>query len=341
MFENKSILITGATGTLGSALTRSLLSGAHGSPKKLLIFSRDEAKQFHLMQSLEKRFGGSINARVASRIGDIRNYDSVVKALKSIDTVIHCAALKQVPNSERFPEEAIATNIMGINNIINAIQNLSYPVDTVIGISTDKAVEPVSVMGMSKALQEKLIIAANQDIPRTRFINVRYGNVLGSRGSFLPTFLSQVKAGLPITVTNAQMTRFLITLDQAIETIFYAYRHAPPGYTVIPRIKAARIMDIANLLASNSGIEILETGTRHGEKIHETLATASELCRAEAIDTNYLLIAPELATNTTEKPCFKKADIESYTSAEHLENRDTLRIKLIEFEKKFITELEH
>jgi FlaA1/EpsC-like NDP-sugar epimerase len=217
LFENKVIVITGGTGSLGKVLTKRILQGAHGTPKKVIIFSRDEAKQhFMRLEYLQKKTATdevifkNFQEILEFRIGDVRDYSSVVGVLKHADIVINAAALKQVPSCEYFPYEAVRTNIEGPENIVRAIRDHSLKVETVVGVSTDKACKPVNVMGMTKSIQEKVFIAANVTCPETRFICVRYGNVLASRGSVIPLFHDQIKSGGPLTITTKDMTRFLL-----------------------------------------------------------------------------------------------------------------------------------
>ena len=276
IFKNKVVVITGGTGSLGKILTRRILSGEQGCPKKIIIFSRDEAKQ-HFMR-LEYQCKKNVTDEVIYnnfkqllefRIGDVRNYDSVSSALKKADIVINAAALKQVPSCEYFPYEAVQTNILGAQNIVKAILNNNSPVQTVVCASTDKACKPVNVMGMTKALQEKVFISANIAIPSTRFICVRYGNVLASRGSVIPLFHEQIKSGGPVTLTTKEMTRFLLPLDHAVDTIFNSIKTAQPGETYIPKVAAALILDVAKALLGKKKMDMVFTGIRPGEKVHE------------------------------------------------------------------------
>src|SRR6266851_1067330 len=248
IFENKRILVTGGTGSLGQVLVRRLLSGKDGLPAKIIVFSRDEAKQhfmrleyqqkaaaavetsgngFHKRKELRSRMAATdeviynnFRQRLEFRIGDVRDYHAVGGALHDVDIVFNAAALKQVPTCEYFPFEAVRTNIEGPENIIRAIQSQRLPVETVIGISTDKACKPVNAMGMTKALQERIFIQANMRCDQTRFVCARYGNVLASRGSVIPLFHEQITSGGPVTITSPDMTRFLLSLDDAVDTIF-------------------------------------------------------------------------------------------------------------------------
>ncbi len=286
LFDNKVIVITGGTGSLGKVLTRRLLSGELGSPQKIIVFSRDEAKQHNMRVEYEhkKNVTDEIIYRNFERIlefmiGDIRDYHSVCSVLKGADIVINAAALKQVPSCEYFPFEAVMTNIMGAENIVRAIHKNDLKVKTVVGVSTDKACKPVNVMGMTKAIQERVFIKANIMVPGTRFICVRYGNVLASRGSVIPLFHEQIKNGGPVTITTVEMTRFLLPLMRAVDTIFAAIREANPGEIYVPKIPAARIIDVAKALTGKRKIDIVVTGIRPGEKVHEILVSHEEAWR--------------------------------------------------------------
>jgi FlaA1/EpsC-like NDP-sugar epimerase len=284
LFDNARILITGGTGSLGSTLLRRLLLAEKGSPSRILIFSRDEAKQSALKSAYEMdpKLRDSFRERVRFQIGDVRDYSSVKTAMREIDFVFNAAALKQVPSCEFFPSEAVSTNIQGAENIVRAIEQQTtrpFPAHTVIGISTDKACKPVNVMGMTKAIQERIFLSAGERCPQTRFICVRYGNVLASRGSVIPLFKEQIKSGGPVTVTTKDMTRFLLTLNQAVDVIFSAAEHGQHGETYIPCISSARVMGVAHQLIGCRDIEIKITGVRPGEKTHEILVSEEELGR--------------------------------------------------------------
>ncbi len=284
--DNKRVLITGGTGSLGKVLTRRILSGQMGTPQSVVVFSRDEAKQHEMrMEYLNRRsvtedvMYHNFERTLQFRIGDVRDFHSVAQALINVDIVFNAAALKQVPACEYFPYEAVRTNIEGAENIVRAIKELRLNIETVVAISTDKACKPTNVMGMTKAIQERIFLTANIDCPKTRFVAVRYGNVLASRGSVVPLFLDQIEAGGPITITDKNMTRFLLTLDQAVDTVFEAMQFAEAGETYIPKIKAARIVDVVTALVGKKKIEIKETGVRPGEKLHEVLVSQEESLR--------------------------------------------------------------
>ena len=284
--DKKRILITGGTGSLGKVLTRRILSGQLGTPQSVVVFSRDEAKQHEMrMEYLNRRsvteevMYHNFERTLQFKIGDVRDFHSIAQALTNIDIVFNAAALKQVPACEYFPYEAVRTNIEGAENIVRAIKELRLNIETVVAISTDKACKPTNVMGMTKAIQERIFLTANIDCPKTRFVAVRYGNVLASRGSVVPLFLDQIDAGGPITLTDKRMTRFLLTLDQAVDTVFEAMQFAEAGETYIPKIKAALIVDVVAALIGKDRIEVKETGVRPGEKLHEVLVSQEESLR--------------------------------------------------------------
>ena len=284
--DKKRVLITGGTGSLGKVLTRRILSGQMGTPQSVVVFSRDEAKQHEMrMEYLNRRsvtedvMYHNFERKLQFKIGDVRDFHSIAQALTSIDIVFNAAALKQVPACEYFPYEAVRTNIDGAENIVRAIKELQLNIETVVAISTDKACKPTNVMGMTKAIQERIFLTANIDCRKTRFVAVRYGNVLASRGSVVPLFIDQIEAGGPITITDKNMTRFLLTLDQAVDTVFEALQFAEAGETYIPKIKAARIIDVVSALVGKRKIEIKETGVRPGEKLHEVLVSQEESLR--------------------------------------------------------------
>lgn len=287
-------LITGGTGTLGKALVARLLAG--DDAERVVVFSRDELKQH------EMRTGGWVttdeviygnDGRLEFRIGDVRNPDSVAEALRGIDVVIHAAAMKQVPACEYAPREAFETNVLGAENIVRAIMHRDLPVRVVVGISTDKACEPINVYGMTKALMERVFVTANLRCPTTRFVCVRYGNVMSSRGSVLPLFQEQVRRGGPITVTDPRMTRFLMTKDHAVDTVLYAAERGQAGGVVVPRADAANIGDLATMLAEAGGVEVRHTGVRPGEKLYETLVGPGEVARTSCAN-GYCHINPML-----------------------------------------------
>lgn len=300
MLTGKTILVTGGTGSLGKVLVRRLLTGELGLPHKIVVFSRDEAKQHEMRMSYMNKHAATdeiifrnFQRMLDFRIGDVRDFHSIAESLYGIDVVFNAAALKQVPTCEYFPYQAVMTNIIGPENIVRAIQELRLPVETVVGVSTDKACKPVNVMGMTKSIQERIFIQANMRCQNTRFICVRYGNVLASRGSVIPLFHDQIRKGGPVTITTSDMTRFLLSLDQAVDTIFAAYKDANRGETYIPRVPSARVVDIAAALIGDLPVQTVITGIRPGEKLHEILISEEEAHRA--VDRgNYYAILPML-----------------------------------------------
>jgi UDP-glucose 4-epimerase len=300
IFEGKTILVTGGTGSMGKTFVHRVLKGELGVPCKVIVLSRDEAKQHEMrLDYLHRRvstddviYSNFLNV-LEFRIGDVRAYDDVCSAVKHADIVVNAAALKQVPTCEYFPIQALQTNCIGAYNIVRAIEENGYPVGTVIGISTDKACKPVNVMGMTKAVQERIFVAANILTPKTRFICVRYGNVLASRGSVIPVFHDQIRSGGPVTITDASMTRFLLSLDQAVDTVFTALREAHRGETYVPRAPSATVMHLAQALIGKRNIAIKTIGIRPGEKMHEIMVSEEEIHHCVRRG-DYLAIRPML-----------------------------------------------
>lgn len=297
---DKRLLVTGGTGSLGQVLVRRLLAGERGVPKKVIVLSRDEAKQHEMRLSYQHRqvstdevIYRNFEQALEFRIGDVRSYADVCAAVRDADVVFHAAALKQVPTCEYFPEQAVLTNCLGAVNIARAIGEFGFPVQAVVGISTDKACKPVNVMGMSKAIAERILIAANVLNTHTRFVCVRYGNVLASRGSVIPLFHQQIRRGGPVTITAPTMTRFLMTLDQAVEVVFAALAEARPGEIFVPRAPAALVTDVARALIGAREVAIRVTGVRPGEKEHEILVSEEE-CRHTYRRGGYYVISPML-----------------------------------------------
>jgi FlaA1/EpsC-like NDP-sugar epimerase len=329
MLSGKRIVVTGATGSLGKVLVRRLLSGELGRPSKIIVFSRDEAKQHSMRLAYQRRETATdeviyhnFEELLQFQIGDVRDYHSVSAVLRNADVVFNAAALKQVPTCEYFPYEAVQTNIGGAENIVRVIRENQLPVETVVGVSTDKACKPVNVMGMTKAIQERIVIRANLDCPDTRFICVRYGNVLASRGSVIPLFHHQIRQGGPVTVTTTEMTRFLLSLEQAVDTIFAAVQYAQRGETYIPRVPSARVVDVAEVLIDDRPIKTLISGIRPGEKVHEILVSEEEAYRTIERGNYYAILPmlPELrgATNV-ETPLVKE-----YSSADNVMSKPEL-----------------
>ncbi len=273
MFKGRTLLITGGTGTFGNAVLRRFLDTDIG---EIRIFSRDEKKQEDMRNSLK-------TPKVKFYIGDVRNYDSILPAMQNVDYVFHAAALKQVPSCEFFPIEAVRTNTLGAENVMNAA--MACGVKNLIVLSTDKAVYPINAMGMSKAMMEKLMVAKARMYGRSRtiFCGTRYGNVMASRGSVIPLFVQQILAGEPLTITDPNMTRFMMTIDDAVDLVLYAFVHGNPGDIFVQKAPAATIETLAHalkrLFEADSEIRII--GTRHGEKLYETLLNREEMAKAE------------------------------------------------------------
>lgn len=279
---NKTLLITGGTGSFGNAVLQRFLTTNHFS--EIRIFSRDEKKQDDMRNSLN-------NDKLKFYIGDVRNYDSVERACRGVDYIFHAAALKQVPSCEFFPLEATRTNVMGTQNVIDAAAH--NKVKKVICLSTDKAAYPINAMGISKALMEKVAVAASRNNPDTTVCLTRYGNVMASRGSVVPLFLKQIQQGNPITITDPNMTRFLMSLEEAVELVLFAFEHGNAGDLFVNKAPAGTIGDLAQalkeLVGSNNEIKII--GTRHGEKLYETLCTREEMIKAQDMGDFYRIPA--------------------------------------------------
>jgi UDP-glucose 4-epimerase len=324
IFDGKRILVTGGTGSLGKVLVKRILSGQQGNPEKVIVFSRDEAKQHDMRLSfLHKTFATddiiyqNFTRALEFRIGDVRSYGDICLAIKDVDIVINAAALKQVPTCEYFPHQAVMTNCQGTYNIINAIQQHGYSVETVVGVSTDKAAKPVNVMGMTKAIQERIFTSANVLIPDTRFICVRYGNVLASRGSVIPVFYDQIRRGGPVTITTKEMTRFLLSINQAVDVIFAALKDAKAGEIFIPRVASATIHNVAKALIGNRDIKIKIIGIRPGEKVHEILISEEE-CNHVAECGNYYVILSMLPELSNQRAGNKLKLDKEFSSADNL-----------------------
>ena len=333
--ENKRVLITGGTGSLGQVLVRRLLAGELGVPAKIIVFSRDEAKQhamrveyLHKHAATDEIIYRNFQQLLEFRIGDVRDFHSIASVLRDADVVFNAAALKQVPTCEYFPYQAVLTNIGGPENIVRAIQEHNLPIETVVGVSTDKAAKPVNVMGMTKAIQERVFIQANMRCANTRFICVRYGNVLASRGSVIPLFHEQIRSGGPVTITTAEMTRFLLSLDEAVDTVFAALRGAGRGETYIPRVPAARVTDVASVLIGDRPVQTVVTGIRPGEKVHEILVSEEECHRTVDRGKYYAIlpILPELRTGDGIEPALSS----EYSSADGVMDRAALAALLRE-----------
>jgi UDP-N-acetylglucosamine 4,6-dehydratase len=283
MFKDKILLITGGTGSFGNAVLNRFLDT---DIREIRIFSRDEKKQDDMRNQLK-------NPKLKFYIGDVRDYNSIERAIRGVDFVFHAAALKQVPSCEFFPIEATKTNVFGTQNTIDAA--VANKVSKIICLSTDKAAYPINAMGISKALMEKVAIAASRNIINndTTVCLTRYGNVMGSRGSVIPLFLKQIREGGPLTVTDPKMTRFLMSLEDAVDLVLFAFEHGNQGDLFINKAPAGTIGDLAIALKelSNATNEIKIIGTRHGEKLYETLCTREEMTKAEDMGEFYRIPA--------------------------------------------------
>jgi len=328
MFSNKRLLITGGTGSFGNAVIRRFL---FTDIKEIRIFSRDEKKQ----DDMRKEYKSD---KLSFYIGDVRDYKSICDAMKGIDYVFHAAALKQVPSCEFYPLEAVKTNILGADNVFNAA--LENKVKKVIALSTDKAVYSINAMGISKAMMEKLMIGKSKTIygNETILCCTRYGNVMCSRGSVIPLFVNQIKRGEDITITDPKMTRFLMSLDNAVNLVLYAFAKAEQGDIFVQKAPAATIEDLAKALKEifNSNIKIKVIGIRHGEKLHETLVTNEELTKAEESNDYYRIRADKRDLNydnyEASKNTVKTVDAD-YTSF------NTRRLSIQEIKNMLIKEL--
>ena len=283
MFTDKTLLITGGTGSFGNAVLRRFLNT---NIKEIRIFSRDEKKQDDMRQLYK-------NPKIKYYIGDVRNYDSIKSAMKGVDFVFQAAALKQVPSCEFFPVEAVRTNVLGCENVLNAA--IENNVSRVIVLSTDKAVYPINAMGMSKALSDKVMVANSRNLSNSDmvFCGTRYGNVMASRGSVIPLFVEQMKKGEPLTITDPNMTRYMMTLDDAVDLVIFAFKNGKPGDIFVQKSPAATIEVLAKALMElyDVKIPVKIIGTRHGEKLYETLVNREEMAKAEDLGKYYRIPA--------------------------------------------------
>ena len=281
MFNNKTLLITGGTGSFGNAVLKRFL---HTDIKEIRIFSRDEKKQHDMRVELSSN-------KLKFYIGDIRDYQSIYSALDGVDYVFHAAALKQVPSCEFYPIEAVKTNVLGTENVLTA--SINRIVKKVICLSTDKAVYPINAMGITKAMMEKVMVAKSRDSGNTILVGTRYGNVMASRGSVIPLFHKQISSGKSITVTNPEMTRFMMTLDDAVELVLYAFYHGNSGDIFVQKSPASTIGELAKAMIKiyKSDVEINYIGTRHAEKLYETLLAKEEVIVAEDLGNYYRIAA--------------------------------------------------
>jgi len=325
--KEKTLLITGGTGSFGKAVLDRFLHTDHF--KEIRIFSRDEKKQDDMRIQLK-------SSKLKFYIGDVRNYNSVERAMRGVDYVFHAAALKQVPSCEFFPIEATKTNVFGTQNVIDAAE--FNQVKKVICLSTDKAAYPINAMGISKALMEKVAIAASRNCRNTTVCLTRYGNVMASRGSVIPLFINQIKEGSEITITDPKMTRFLMTLDEAVKLVLFAFEHGNQGDLFVNKAPAGTIGDLAKALLelykANNEIKII--GTRHGEKLYETLCTREEMSKAEDMGNFYRIFADNRDLNYARY--FSKGEVDMDTVEDyHSHNTDRLDVDGM---KKLLMKLE-
>lgn len=309
MFFNKTLMITGGTGSFGNAVLKRFLET---DVKEIRIFSRDEKKQEDMRIALN-------HPKLKFYVGDVRNYDSVSEALKGVNYVFHAAALKQVPSCEFYPMEAVRTNVLGTENVMNAA--ITNNVERVIVLSTDKAVYPINAMGISKAMMEKLMVAKSRMHAEgeTVFCATRYGNVMASRGSVIPLFASQLKEGRELTVTDPNMTRFLMSLDESVDLVIHAFEHGRQGDIFVQKAPASTIEVLAQamcaLFGKKNGVRVI--GTRHGEKLYESLVSREELAHAEDMGRYYRIPADNRDLNYAKFSVEGETDIagfEDYTS---------------------------
>ena len=280
MFKDKTLLITGGTGSFGNAVLRRFLDS---NVSEIRIFSRDEKKQDDMRHELQ-------NPKVKFYIGDVRDRQSVDGVMAGVDYIFHAAALKQVPSCEFFPLQAVHTNVLGTNNVLESA--VAHGVKNIVVLSTDKAAYPINSMGISKAMMEKVATAKGRALglgAATTICCTRYGNVMASRGSVIPLWIEQIKAGKPITITNPEMTRFMMTLDDAVDLVIYAWQHGNNGDLFVQKAPAATLTTLAQALKElyNSDTEIKVIGTRHGEKLYETLVTQEEMAKSEDMGDYY------------------------------------------------------
>ena len=323
MFKDKTLLITGGTGSFGNAVLQRFL---HSDFAEIRVFSRDEKKQEDMRIALK-------NDKVKFYIGDVRQYDSVHDAVKGVHYVFHAAALKQVPSCEFYPMEAVRTNVLGAENVMRA--SIEHGVKRCVVLSTDKAVYPINAMGLSKAMMEKVMVAKSRlcDPSQTVLCGTRYGNVMASRGSVIPLFLSQLREGKPLTVTDPSMTRFLMSLEESVDLVLYAFNHAKPGDMFVQKAPASTVGDLAlalrELLKLDNEIKVI--GTRHGEKLYESLVSREEMARGEDLGGYYRIPADSRDLNYAKYFVEGKtgmAEINDYTS-HNTERLDLAQVKKV------------
>lgn len=332
MFNGKVLMITGGTGSFGNTVLKRFLSTA---VREIRIFSRDEKKQEEMRIALN-------NEKLKFYIGDVRDYDSIHQAMKGVDYVFHAAALKQVPSCEFYPMEAVRTNVLGAENVMSAA--IANHVKRVVVLSTDKAVYPINAMGLSKAMMEKLMVAKSrmQGEGETVFCATRYGNVMASRGSVIPLFVEQMKEGKPLTITDPNMTRFLMSLEDSVDLVLYAYANGRQGDIFVQKAPASTVGDLAQSLKElfNSETPVRIIGTRHGEKLYESLLSREEMARAEDMGGYYRIPADNRDLNYSKY--FSDGEeiishLEDYTS-HNTERLDVSQIKALLLKLDFIQE---
>ena len=331
MTQGEVLLITGGTGSFGNAVLEKFLQSKMFS--EIRIFSRDEKKQDDLRKKIS-------NPKVKFYIGDVRDYRSVENVMVGVNYIFHAAALKQVPSCEFFPLEAVKTNILGTENVLDAA--IKYNVKKVVVLSTDKAVYPINAMGISKAMMEKVMVAKSRNAGNTIISGTRYGNVMASRGSVIPLFVNQIKMGEPLTITDPNMTRFMMTLDDAVDLVLFAFNNANPGDMFVQKAPAATIDILVKSLKElyNSDSDINLIGTRHGEKLYESLMTREDKMKSEDLEDYYRIPADNRDLNYNNYISEGEADIsliEDYNS-HNTEQLDVKGMKKLLLKLKFITD---
>lgn len=325
MFKNKTLLITGGTGSFGNAVLNRFLNT---EIKEIRIFSRDEKKQHDMRVKYN-------NPKIKFYIGDVRNYDSIDMATRGVDFVFQAAALKQVPSCEFFPIEATLTNVMGTDNVIKAA--ITNKVKNVICLSTDKAAYPINAMGISKALMEKVAVAASRNVPEgeTTVCLTRYGNVMASRGSVIPFFVEQIKKGEPITVTDPNMTRYLMSLEEAVDLVLFAFKNGNQGDLFVQKAPASTIGDLAQAIKElfDAPNPIKTIGTRHGEKLYETLCTREEMAKAVNLQDFYQVPADNRDLNYGKY--FESGDVKT-SELEDYNSHNTIQLTIEEVKEKLL-----
>ena len=321
MFKNKVLLISGGTGSFGTSVLNRFLNS---DLKEIRIFSRDEKKQ----DDLRKFYN---NPKLKFFLGDVRDYSSLKSAMKNVDFVFHAAALKQVPSCEFYPMEAIKTNILGTENLLNVA--IDEKVKKVVCLSTDKAVYPINAMGISKAMMEKIIVSKSRESRNTLVCITRYGNVMGSRGSVIPLFIDQINNGKPLTITDPSMTRFMMTLDNAVDLVLFAFKNANSGDILVQRTPACTINTLAKSILELLNIPkhpVKIIGTRHGEKLFESLISREEMVSAKKY-TNYYKIPPDLR-NLNYSKYIEKGD-KKITNSKEYTSHNTKQLDEVEIKK--------